>query len=182
MGNIKSLSFKIAFCGIICALAIIVMFLSIIPGLTYALPAISGIFIWTISEQINSKWALLSFAACSLLSLFLIPEPEAIAFFVSFFGYYPIIRDRILRLKHKLFHILFKFILFNIAIVITFQIISRIIGMDKMLDGMEFMGEFAVYGLWLFANVAFICYDFCLTQLMFAYTKWLKPKLSKRIK
>ena len=31
----------------------------------------------------------------SLLCVFLIPEPEAIIFFITFFGFYPLIREKI---------------------------------------------------------------------------------------
>lgn len=177
-----SLSFKLAYSGIICAISIIIMFISIVPGFTYALPALSGIFIWTVGEQVNKKWGILAYAASSALSLILIPEPEAVAFFISFFGYYPLIRDIIGRIKSRLLRLLSKLAVFNVTVVLTFQIVSRIVGLDRMLEGMEFMGEFAVYGLWALANVAFVCYDFCLEQLFFAYGKWLKPKLMKRIK
>lgn len=177
----NTLSFKLAYSGIICAVSVLIMYVSIVPGFTYALPAVSGLFIWTIGEQINRKWGVLSFAASCFLAVMLIPEPEAVAFFISFFGYYPLIRDIIRRVDFLPARILLKLIVFNITAVITFQIVSRIIGIERMLEGMEFMGEFAVFGLWGLANVAFLCYDFCLDQLFYAFRKWLKPKLSKRM-
>ena len=66
-------SFNIAYCGIVVALSVIVMLLALIPSMTYVLPAVSGIFIWTISDQINRKWGFLSYAASDVLCFLIIP-------------------------------------------------------------------------------------------------------------
>lgn len=173
------LSFKVAYSGIICALAVMIQFMAIVPGFTYVLPAVSGLFIWTISSQISRKWAFLSYAATAMLSVFLVPEPEAVAFFIAFFGYYPTLRALFTRLKSGLFRAALKLLLFNAAVVVTFKLVSMVFGVDKMLEGLESFGTYAVYVLWGAANFAFICYDYCLTQVFYAFEKWLKPKFFK---
>ena len=182
MSGKSNISFRIAYCGIVVALAVVVMFAALIPAMTYALPAISGILIWTIKEQINRKWALLAFAACTLLSFMLVPEIEANIYFVAFFGYYPTLRDLLEKIKPKALAYLAKFALFNGAVVAAFKVLCLIINVEQILEGLEDFGDMAVYVLWGFANIAFLCYEICLGALMFAYIKWLKPKLNKRIK
>ncbi|MCL2077594.1 MAG: hypothetical protein FWH08_04220 [Oscillospiraceae bacterium] len=182
MGNFKRISYKIAYCGIICALSVIIMLVSLVPGFTYAMPAISGILIWTISIFINYKWALLSFSASALILIFVIPEPEANTVFIFFFGFYPIIRDKLVLIKPKLLQFIIKLGIFNVACVIVFQILAVIIGADKVLEGMDFMGDMAVYGFWGAANFAFLCYELCLSQVLIIIEKWIKPKFLKRMK
>ena len=182
MSGFKSLSHKIAYCGIICALSVMLMLVSLIPGFTYALPAISGICIWTVSIFINYKWALLSFAASALLSVLMIPELEADIVFIAFFGYYPIVRDKLFSIKSSALRFLVKLVIFNVACIAAYKVLIVLIGIDRMLDGMEFMGDLAVYGFWGAANITFLCYELCLSQLTFMIDKWIKPKFFKRLK
>ncbi|MCL2637464.1 MAG: hypothetical protein FWD48_03755 [Oscillospiraceae bacterium] len=183
MGNFKRISHKVAYCGIICALAVMIMLISLIPGFAYAVPAVSGIFIWSICFFISYKWALLSFAASSLLLLILLPHSvEANIVYIAFFGYYPIIRDKLVVIKSIVLRFFAKLLVFNAACVAAFQVITIFIEVEKVLEGMERFGDLAVFVFWGTANIAFFCYEFCLSQLQYAIEKWLKPKFLKRIK
>lgn len=174
-------SFNIAYCGIIIALSVVTMLLSLIPSMTYVLPAISGMFIWTISDQINRKWALLAYAASAILCFMLVPEIEADLYYLFFFGYYPIIKDLVEKIKPKPVAYIIKFVIFNIAVVAAFNILSHIMNLEQILEGLEGFGDMAVYVLWGAANIAFIIYDLCINNLFYAFRKWLKPKINKKI-
>lgn len=176
------LSFNIAYCGIVIAISTIIMLAALIPSLTYVLPAFSGICIWTISEQIGRKWGLLSFAASAMLCFILIPEIEADLYYVFFFGYYPIIRDIVEKVKPKVLSWLCKIAIFNVTVVIAFWILSKIMNLEQILEGLEAFGDAAVYVLWIAANIAFIFYDIALGYIFFAFRKWLKPKINKKLK
>ena len=181
-GKKSNLSFNISYCCISVALSVISMFAALVPAMTYALPAIAGIILWTINVQISRKWALLSYAACALLCLILVPEIEANLYFIAFFGFYPSIRDFIEKAKPKFLSYIIKLLLFNIMIVLAFQLLCLIISADKILDGLEDFGDYAVYVFWGTANFAFIVYDLCLNSIFYAFNKWVKPKLSRMIK
>lgn len=176
------LSFNIAFCGIISAISIIVMFGSLIPAFAYAVPAVAGILIWTISEQINIKWAYLSYGAVALLSFILVPEFEANCFFISLLGYYPILCENLKKIKSKVLRYVIKLAVFNITVVITYQVLCAVLSADKMLEGMESFGQFAVYVLWGLGLFAFIIYDMFLNVAKDLYIKIIKPKFNKLIK
>lgn len=180
--NNNRLSFNIAYCGIITALAVIIMFAALIPAMTYVLPAISGLLVWTISRQINRKWALLSYAAAALLCFMLVPEIEADMYFLMFFGFYPTICDLINKIKPKILAFIVKLAVFNVAVVIAFNILCLILNVGQILEGLEDFGEYAVYVLWGAANIAFICYDLCLSPITYAFDKWLKPKFNKMVR
>ena len=179
----KQKPFKIAYCGIMCALAIIVMFISIIPALVYIMPAIAGIVIWTVAGQVSRKWGWLCYAATAILSLFLVPEKEAMTFFIMFFGYYPILRESLHKIKFKPVQYLLKLAIFNAASVAAFLIVVNVfIDIEMMLDGMEGFGEYAVLAFWGMGNVVFVIYDFALNYIFFAFDNWVKPVLNKKIK
>lgn len=176
------LSFNIAFCGIMCAMSVVVMFGSLIPAFAYAVPAIAGIILWTISEQISIKWAYLSYIAVALLSFILVPEIEANAFFLSLFGYYPILCESLKNIKNKVVRYIIKLAVFNVTAVITYNVLCAILSADKMLEGMEEFGDYAVYVFWGLGLFAFIIYDLFLDVMKDLYIKVIKPKFNKLIK
>lgn len=177
-----ALSFNIAYCGIIVAFSIVIMLAALIPSMTYVLPAFSGLCIWTVSEQINRKWGLLAFAASAALCFMLIPEIEADLYYAFFFGYYPLIKELIEKIHPKFLSFLAKLGVFNVSVVIAFWILSHVMNLDQILEGLESFGEAAVYVLWGTANVAFIFYDFALGYIFYAFRKWIKPKFNKKLR
>lgn len=180
--SVGRLSFKVAFCGIISAMSVMMMFGALIPSFAYIVPAIAGIFIWTIGEQINLKWAYLSYGAVTFLSFMLIPEIEANCFLLSLFGYYPTLCENLKKIKNKVLRYIVKLAVFNVSAVATYQVLCLILSADKMLEGMEDFGKYAAYVLWGMGLVAFILYDLFLNTAKELYIKVIKPKFNKLIK
>ncbi len=180
--NTSNLAFNVAFCGIVSAISVMVMFGSLIPSLAYAVPAVSGILIWTICEQINFKWAMLSYIAVALLSFMLIPEIEANLFLIFFFGYYPTLREILDRIKNKILRFLAKLGIFNIAVVIAYNILVAVLSVEQMLEGLEDFGQYAVFVFWGIGNIAFVVYELCLGIIKEFYIKIIKPKLKVKLK
>lgn len=175
-------SFNVAFCGIISAMSVMIMFGALIPSLAYAVPAIAGILIWTIGEQISLKWAYLSYAAVTFLSFMLVPEIEANFFLLSLLGYYPTLCENLEKIKNKVIRYIVKLAIYNVSAVATYQVLCFILSADKMLEGMEEFGKYAPYILWGMGLVAFVLYDIFLVTAKELYVKIIKPKFSKLIK
>lgn len=175
-------SFNIAYCGITVALSTVIMLAALIPSLTYLLPAVSGICIWTVSEQINRKWGLLAYAASALLCFMLIPEIEANLYYLFFFGYFPLVKEPLEKIRPKVLAYITKLAVFNASVVTAFFILSQIMNLEQILEGLEGFGDMAVYVLWGAANVAFVMYDLCLGNLFYAFRKWLKPRINKKLR
>lgn len=177
--NTARLSLSVAFCGIFSALAVVIMFASLIPSFAYAVPAVAGIVVWVVGEQLGKKWAALSYITVSLLSFILIPELEADFFFLTFFGYYPTLRAGLMRIKSRFLRLLAKLAVFNAAIVLTYQILCALLSAEQMLEGMEAFGVYAVYVLWASGNVTFLLYDILLSSIGRLYAVYLMPRLQK---
>ena len=111
-------SSKTAVGGVITALSIVLMFLtSVIPTLTYALPAAAGFLITLIVIEIDKKWALGVYVAVSLLSVLLIADKEAAVMYIMFFGYYPIVKAIFEKHFHSMLLWVLKFAVFNVGAV-----------------------------------------------------------------
>ena len=158
------------------------MFGALIPSLAYAVPAVAGILIWTICEQINIKWAFLSYLSVVLLSFMLVPEIEADFFLLTLFGYYPTLCEILKKIKNKVVRYVVKLLIFNISVIITYNVLCFILSADKMLEGMESFGQWAPYVLWGMGLVAFILYDLVLETYKGIYIKGVKPKFKKLMK
>ena len=183
-------SFNIAYCGVACALATVVMFGAIIPPMAYVMPAFAGIIVWSVCGQINYSSALLCYAATATLSLLLIPEIEAKTLFVLLFGYYPLLRERLHELtqqiKSKVRRIFVrftaKFVLFNVMAIAFYYIVVGIFGVADVLNGFEEFGQYAVYAFWAMGAATFFLYDFALKYVYFAFNNWIKPAINKKIR
>ncbi len=180
--NTKQLSFNIAFCGIISAMSVMIMFGALVPAFAYAVPAVAGMIIWTVSAQINVKWAYLSYAAVTFLSFMLIPEIEANCFLLSLFGYYPTLCDTLKKIKNKVLRYIIKLLIFNITAIVTYKVLCVILSAEKMLEGMEDFGKYATLILWGAGLIAFILYDLFLDTFKEIFHRFIKPKLNKLIK
>ncbi|MDR0821024.1 MAG: hypothetical protein LBN40_00970 [Oscillospiraceae bacterium] len=178
----RSLCFKVAGCGIATALTVPVMFFGTVPGLAYVIPAISGMIIWFVSDFMSVRWALLSYIACCLILPLIVPAPEAVAFFITLFGWYPTLRPTVMKLKFRVVRGAVKALLFNIPAILTFRLFAELTGMEAMLSGLLFLGEYALPILWLLSNIAFVLYDMCVDQMMYAYGRWVKPRIINRVK
>lgn len=176
-------SYIVALCGIVSGLSLLLMVvLSFIPSFEYVSPAVAGLMIWVIKDQINTKWAVVSFIAVSILVQFLSPNIEARILFVFLLGYYPILRDYFEKLKYKPVQLILKLALFNLTAISAYWLVINVFGMAELLDDMNEMGQYGSIILLVMGNVAFVAYDFFLGLFFPFYIKMLKPKISKRLK
>lgn len=172
---------QVALGGVATGICIVLMFLTgMIPFSYYALPAMAGLVLIAVKEENGLKTALIVFAAVSLLSLFVVPVKEAALLFVAFFGYYPIVRDSLTRIKPSFLSVILKFIIFNIAVVAAYWIIIHVFGISEILDDFGNFGKYSALVLLAFGNIFFIIYDFAIRNITLAYRNWFRPKFLKK--
>lgn len=170
---------KVALCGVMSALSVSIMLLSYFPALTYAIPAIAGVVFIILVVETDYKWALSAYAATSVLVL-LLAEPEAKLMFVAFFGYYPIIKGCIEKMRKPLIEYLIKFAVFNVAVIAAYVVIIYVLGIP-----MEEFGEFGKYSVWILlgmGNVTFFVYDFAVSRMVDLYIHTLHKKLRRLVR
>ncbi len=165
----------IAFCGILSALAVVVMLIAFIPYLMFVAPVIASCIVAFIYIEIGFNYAALSYATISVLSLLFSPDKEAAMVFVGVFGLYPIIK--MLFEKHirpTILQYIVKLLYLNIVMIISYLIIVFVFGIP--LEGMEDFGKFTVPILILLANFMFIMNDMALSAVLTLYNKKFKGK------
>lgn len=168
---------KVALGGIMASLSLVFMFLTIFPYATYALPAIAGAVLIPVVIELGAKWGWLVYAAVALLSLFIVPTVEPKMMFIAFFGYYPVLKSSLERIRLRSVEWIIKFAVFNAAMIAAYFLMMTVMGLDSI--DMELFG---VDVPWIFlgiGNVVFLIYDLALTNVISAYVKILHPKLVK---
>lgn len=169
---------KIALSGLLCAVALSLMLITtIFPFGTYALPCFAGMLMVIIVIECGAKWAYTAYSVVGLLSLLLVSDKEAAIYFVAFFGFYPIIKSSLERLKSARFQYVLKFAIFNVCVILAFFVAKTIL----MIPNEEFT-IFGFYVPWVFliiGNIMFVFYDKCVTIEVQTYLFKFRNKLFK---
>ena len=173
MKNLNKSS-KTALGGIIAAISVVLMFLtSVIPTLTYAVPAAAGLLLLIMVIEIDKKWATVVYVAVSILSGLLIADKEAATMYIAFFGYYPIIKLPIEKHINRYLCWVVKMIIFNASVLASYFMLIYVFNLS-----LDDFGEFTKIGLillYIAFNVVFVIYDIALSRLICAYlNKWQK--------
>lgn len=168
----------ITFSAMMAALAVLLMLVSYFPYLTYTVPAFAALFIMVAVIECGLKWATLSYLSAAIITLIL-AEAEAAVLFVCFFGFYPIIKVLLERIKIKPLKITVKLAVFNASVLLVYLVVMRLMGID---DGFEGYGKYMAYAALVVGNGVFLIYDSALVRLSYWYyykfhktvNKWLK--------
>ncbi len=167
--------------GILSAVAVLLLLLTIFPFATYALPPLAGAFLIPLVIECGKKWALCAYAAVSLVALLIVPDIESKTLFIAFFGYYPIVKAILESINNRVAEWLLKLVIFNAAVVGAYTVLSlvgfstdvfRIEGIDLPLYG--FLLLFLLAG-----NVIFVIYDIGLTRFLPLYILRFQPTIHR---
>lgn len=174
----SDLSIKIALSGSVTALSFVLMMItSVIPVGTYAFPAIAGALLCVLVIEFGQVWAWSSFAAVSLLALFLCTDKEAALYYVAFFGFYPIIKAKLEQMKNKYLQWVLKFLVFNVCIVAAFYISIYLLGVPT--ESFTVLGFYVPVVFLVAGNVVFILYDILISRIIALYVNRLRRMVFK---
>ncbi len=174
-------STQIALGGVFSALCLVLMFMTgLIPFATYSIPAVAGAMLVAVVEENGRKTATLVYVTVSALSVFIVPDREAAMIFVVFFGYYPIIKGCLERIRPSAVCYLCKLLLFNVAVVWGYLMVIFVLGMPDLISDMGDLGKYGGYILLAMGNLVFVVYDFALTRYTHIYVHWFKPRFLRR--
>lgn len=174
-------SAKIAVCGILTALSVLLMVISGFLGvLTYAAPMlIGGILIVPIKEY-GTVTALTMFAAVSLLGMILVTDKELALFYLMLFGYYPIAQPYINRMTVRPLRILVKAAIFNGSSVLAIALANLILQISFFDTDSPIWLVLVFY--FVVGNFAFIFYDHALFEFFTLYDIKIRQFLRKFIR
>lgn len=170
---------KITLCGMVAAIAVVIMLTSYFPYLTYAIPALAGLFIMVPLIECGVSWAFGTYISSAVI-IFITGELEAKVLYVMFLGYYPILKSLIERIRKQVVEWILKLLCFNAA-AIAFYYVS------VMLFNISFddFGSWGKYGALIFlalCNIVFVIYDIGISRMASYYMFSLHDKVKKIIK
>ena len=152
----------IALGGVTAALAIVIMCMGgMIPLATFICPMLCMVLLQILLKPLGSRFSWVWYTAVAVLSLLLSPDKEA-AFVFTFLGYYPIIKERFLP---NFLCCVLKVVYFNTSVLLMYQLMIYLFGMDQILTEFEQMGKAIGVITLLLGNLTFFMVDRLLTVL-----------------
>ena len=172
-------SIKLTFCSIIAALSVIFMLLSYFPYFTYAVPAVTGLLVMVLVIELSVRWAFAAYVAASLL-IFLFAEPESKLMYICLFGYYPILKAIIEKLKKPFLEWILKLLVFNAAVILVYFIFAGLFGIS--LEDFKALGKYGAAIFLLLGNAVFVLYDIAVSRMAMFYIGTLHKRVKKMLK
>jgi len=153
---------KTALCGLLTALAVVVMLLTGAMGIgTFAGPVLAMAVLLPVYEEYGGRAALTAYAATAILGILLVPDVE-LAWVYAAFGWYPVARKHIARLPSRALRFLVRTALCTGVIITLYGLLLRGLGLtaDLLDASLAFNLLLLVMG-----NVVFLLLDTALARL-----------------
>lgn len=160
------------------ALAASFMLTSYFPYLTYAIPAVSGLFIMVSVMEVGIKWGFFSYLA-SAVPIFLLAETESKLMYVFFFGFYAIVKALVEKIRKSPIEWIIKFAVFNASVLVVYLLFAGVFQVS--IDDFGALGKYGAFILLGFGNVVFILYDIAVSRMAIFYLTVIKPKLKFKL-
>lgn len=173
-------SFKLAYSGIVCGLSLAIMFFSaVFPFAEYTIPALSGILLIAVVVDIGFKQAVLGYIVVSVISALIVPNKQAVILFITFFGFYPILKGKFEMLGNKLKEWIAKLITFNICVVFGYYLLVSVTGTENILKSFSNITLILIGGLFIL-NITFIIYDIAVSRIISIYILKIRKMITKK--
>lgn len=167
--------------GLSSALSVAVMFCSsLLYVFSYVVPMVLGLLMMIVKKTFSASCAWCVYISASLLSLIIVPDKETVLMYVLFFGYYPIIKSGIDKIKFKLLGYLAKFLLFNVSVAAVELIAYFVFGIPFFEDGSFSAAMIIIFAVLM--NVVFAMYEFLLNNFLVLYEKKIEKRIIKYFK
>ena len=168
---------RVALCGVLGALAVVVMALGgMIPFATFSCPMIAMFLLLPIIAEFGCGTAMIFYVAVALLGVLLSPDKEGACLFV-FLGYYPVLKQKLDRVPSKALRGFVKCIVFNVAITAMYALLLFVLRMDALTQEFAETSWILLIALYLIGNITFFICDLALQRIMYLYLCRYRKKL-----
>ena len=162
---------RLTVCAMLGALGVVVLYLgSMIEVIDISMAVIASLFAIFAVIEYGAPYAWSIYAITGVLSIVLLPNKIPALMYIFFFGFYPIIKEKIERRSSKLTQWVLKEILFNVCLVLLMVLGNYLL----MIDVKSWIVIEIVF--FLLANGVFPVYDVALTRLISLYIFRLRRK------
>ena len=167
---------RLALCGVLEALALALMFLGgVLPFASIACPVLASLVLIPVYAETGKKWSAVWFLGVAVLAALLAPDKESAVLF-AFFGYYPMLRKYLNRLRPKPLRWAAKLAFCTGAVLAAYSLMIFVFRMEALRAEFAQYETFLLAVLLVLANVTFAIYDVLIGRLEILYHARLRPK------
>lgn len=168
----KLKSRQMALCGMLCALAEVVLLLGgIFPLATFCAPMLAMVVLLPVLSECGSRMAAAAYGTVALLALLLVPDREMSLIFL-FFGWYPLLQPKLLRLPSRLLRLICKLFFCNGAIALAYGLLLWVFQLGDLAESTPLLNAILV----VCGNITFLLLDRVLVRLERLWRQTLRHK------
>ncbi|MBQ8850692.1 MAG: hypothetical protein IJ011_10205 [Clostridia bacterium] len=168
--SIKDKTKRLAFSAILSALGVVLLYVgALISVLDISMAVIASICCIFAVIEYGGYYPWLIYAVTGVLSLLVLPQKEAAVMYILFFGFYPIIKEK-LEKKKKLLSWILKEVIFNVALCVMLVLSHFLLAADASEPAILYV-VFVIL-----AEIAFPLYDLALTRMISLYIYKIRSK------
>lgn len=163
-----SLAKQIAFGGISILLTIVSLYLaSTLPTNRIFFLGLSSVFLAIVVIEFGTRAAILNYISTSILGFLILPNKVILLPFISFLGYYGIIKFYIEKLDNFIFEWILKLLAFNGGLYLVYTFTNTILLGDISID-------VSIWVIIVIAEIIFIVYDYAYSVAIWYYRRKLR--------
>ena len=168
---------KLALGAMLAAMGVVMLAIGgLIEVLDLSMAALASFFCIFAVIEMGKGYPVMVYATTGVLAVLIMPQWLSGWFYLLFFGYYPIVKEKLERLPRAVAWIL-KLLVFNVAITVYavicyflfFGELELLMNEFSTLFGGMNIGGLLIFIVFAILNVVFVMYDFALTRLISLY-------------
>ena len=169
---------KVALCGVLCGLAVVVLLLGGLFSLAvYCAPLLAMAVLLPVLEEYGPGTAGAAYGAVAILALLLVPDRETALVYV-FFGWYPILRPRIAALPSLPVRLVCRLGVCGLSMFLLYGVTIRLLGLTAVTE--ELGGGWLTAALAAMGCAVFLLLDLALGRLMVLWRRKLRRRFFRK--
>lgn len=169
---------KVALCGVLCGLAVVVLLLGGLFSLAvYCAPLLAMAVLLPVLEEYGPGTAGAAYGAVAILALLLVPDWETALVYV-FFGWYPILRPRIAALPSLPVRLVCRLGVCGLSMFLLYGVTIRLLGLTAVTE--ELGGGWLTAALAVMGCAVFLLLDLALGRLTVLWRRKLRRRFFRK--
>ena len=169
---------KVALCGVLCGLAVVVLLLGGLFSLAvYCAPLLAMAVLLPVLEEYGPGTAGAAYGAVAILALLLVPDREAALVYV-FFGWYPLLRPRIAALPSLPVRLVCRLGVCGLSMFLLYGVTIRLLGLTAVTE--ELGGGWLTAALAAMGCAVFLLLDLALGRLTVLWRRKLRRRFFRK--
>lgn len=169
---------KIALCGVLCGLAVVVLLLGGLFSLAvYCAPLLAMAALLPVLEEYGPGSAGAAYGAVAILALLLVPDRETALVYV-FFGWYPILRPRIAALPSLPARLVCRLGVCGLSMFFLYGVTIRLLGLTAVTE--ELGGGWLTAAPAVMGCAVFLLLDLALGRLTVLWRRKLRRRFFRK--